>query len=328
VNQNVFHTTEIKTLFSDGAHVSLRLAVETFLRMELIGRSEQTRLWYRRKLYTMLDGLGDRPLADLMEADLLSYYASLAERMTRYGGDSTHPVCDGRLSTYTLHGHLRAMKRFYSWLHRKDILPVNLAAGLDLPRLPRSGRKGISEANLSAILEAAGDSPRDSALLLFLESTGVRRGGVESLCLDDLNLDNQEDRIRRRVSVREKGEKERTVIMSHKALEALSAWLMLRPEVDDDHVFLGSSPGQPWHALKADGISGIVARYKKRLGLRGPCSPHQWRHRWARHRLHKGMELSQVSQLLGHEDVAITVKFYGQFTVDQLQEAYDRYSDE
>ena len=207
-------------------------------------------------------------------------------------------------------------------------MPVDISADLTMPKLPRQGRKGISEANLTAILEAAKGSLRDYALLRFLESTGVRRGGIEDLRLSDLDLDNPDERLRRRATVREKGEKERTVIMSREALRALLVWLEARPDVPYDHVFLGHSPGQPWHDLSVEGISGILSRYPRRLGIVGACSPHQWRHRWAHHRLHKGMELSQVSQLLGHEDVAITVRFYGQFTVDQLQEAYDRYSDD
>lgn len=319
----------IRTVFAgEAVQVTLGAAVEVFLRAEMIGLSPETAIWYRRRLEALVFAFGPgRLLVDLMEADLVEYYARLHERDMLYEG-SSHPDQAGSLSPYTLHGHLRAIKRLFKWLFRKGILPVDIAVDLTMPRLPRQGRKGISEANLAAILDAAREDPRDYALLRFLESTGVRRGGIEDLRLGDLNLDSGDERIRRRATVREKGEKERTVIMSRESLQSLQAWLAVRPDVTYDQVFLGHSPGQPWHGLSAEGISGIIARYVRRLGLQGACSPHQWRHRWARHRLHKGMELSQVSQLLGHSDVSVTVKFYGQFTVDQLQEAYDRYEDE
>lgn len=304
----------IRNLFNgDGAQVSLGESIGAFLRIEMIGKSPETASWYRDRLTGLADTLGiDRPLGDIQEADLLTWYAGLSERHQK-------------LSTYTLHGHVRACKRFCKWLYKRGILTVDLGGSLDLPRLPRQGRKGISEGNLRAILDAAQDNPRDYALLRFMESTGVRRGGVEHLLLTDLNLDTDDARLRRRATVREKGDKERTVLMTPGALSALEAYLAERPEIDDPHVFLGQSPGQAWHGLSDEGVSAIVRRYKERLGLVGACSPHQWRHRWARRNLQRGMDLSQVSQLLGHEDVAITVKFYGQFTADQLQDAYDRY---
>lgn len=299
--------------------------VGAFLRLELAGKSGQTRLWYERRLAALGQWLGEgRPIGDVMEGEIGEYYAHLAGRKSLFG--KSRPAVEGGLSAFTLHGHVRAMRRFFRWCYKKAILPADLSLDLDLPKLPKQGRKGISEGNLRAILaEAKAFSARDYALLRFLESTGVRRGGIEGLVLSDLNLDQADERLRRRASVREKGEKERTVVMSREALGAVEIWLRERPAIDDGHVFLGHSPGQAWHPLSAQGISGIVARYKNRLGLRGPCSPHQWRHRFARNMLHRGMELAQVSQLLGHEDVSITVRFYGQFDIDQLQDAYDRY---
>ena len=296
-------------------------AIEAFLRLEMAGLSAQTAHWYRVRLEALGEWLGPgRALSTVLEMELDEYRAALAGRARKDRRKLP------RISAFTLHGHVRAVKRLFRWLYQRDVLPADLGRDLKLPKLPRQGRKGISEGNLAAILSAAQEgSIRDYALLRFLESTGVRRGGIEGLLLSDLDVDLEDERLRRRATVREKGEKSRTVIMSREALRALLAWLEIRPEIEDQHVFLGRSPGQAWHALSAGGISGIVSRYKKRLGLRGDCSPHQWRHRWARHHLHQGMELSQVSQLLGHEDVGITVRFYGQFTMDQLQESYDRF---
>ena len=143
--------------------------------------------------------------------------------------------------------------------------------------------------------------------------------------LSDLNLDSDNERIRRRVTVREKGDKERVVVMTAGALAALLAYLEVRPPCSDEHVFLGQAPGRPWKPITEVGISEILRRYKVRLGISGKTSPHQWRHRWCRKRLQDGMGLKQVSQLAGHEDIAVTAMFYGGFSIDELQDSYDKH---
>ena len=306
---------------------TLDQALQTFLYVGVGGKSSETARWYRTKLSDLVNALGsETPIISVMEADLLDWFTSLELRSSRWGNNSSHPRVEGKLSSETLHGSVRACKFFFKWLFEHKVITENPAEHLSLPKIPRRGKSGISEANLKAILEAAQSNIRDYAVLRFLESTGCRRGGVANLLLEDLNLDAADQRIRRRATVREKGDKERTVVMTSTALTALIAWLEIRPAISDEHVFLGQSNGGEWKPFQEVGISEMVERYKLRLGLKGKCSPHEWRHRWARKRLLDGMELSQVSQLLGHEDVSVTVRFYGQFTLDQLQAAYDKFA--
>ena len=306
---------------------TLDQALQTFLYIGVGGKSSVTARWYRTKLSDLVNALGSGiPIVSVMEADLLDWFTGLELRSSRWGNDSSHPRTEGKLSAETLHGYVRACKFFFKWLFEHKVIGENPAEHLALPKIPRRGKSGISEANLKAILEGARENLRDYAVLRFLESTGCRRGGVANLLLSDLNLDAADQRIRRRATVREKGDKERTVVMTPAGLAALQAWLEIRPTIDDEHVFLGQTNGGDWRPFAEAGISEMMGRYKLRLGLKGKCSPHQWRHRWARKRLMEGMELSQVSQLLGHEDVSVTVRFYGQFTLDQLQDAYDKFA--
>lgn len=306
---------------------TLDQALQTFLFVGVGGKSDETAGWYRKKLTALVGALGPEiPIVSVMEADLLDWYAGLERRTSKWGSGSSHPPIEGKLSAETLHGYVRACRFFFKWLFERKVISENPAEHLPLPKVPRRGKSGISEANLLAILEAARSNVRDFAVLRFLEATGCRRGGVASLLLSDLNLDAADKRIRRRATVREKGDKERTVVMTEAALKAIQAWLEIRVCIADDHVFLGQVNGGDWKPLQEAGISEMVDRYKLRLGLKGKCSPHEWRHRWARKMLLDGMELSQVSQLLGHEDVSVTVRFYGQFTLDQLQAAYDRFT--
>lgn len=319
----------LQTLFTVGAtEVSLLAAVDAFLVAECGGLSPLTQAWYHKRLYPMAESLGkDRPLASIMETDLIQWYSDLANRQERYVTGNSRPTIQGGLSKDTLHGYVRACRRFFKWIFKKGILAVDVSADLKLPRLPRRGRRGIGDIYAKMILDAAKDNPRDYALVRFLETSGARRAGAAGLLLSDLSL-NADDRIRRRVVIREKFDKERPVILTPGAFEALRAWLKVRPAVHDEHVFLGRQPGRDWMPLTVGGISAILRRYKTKLGIQGSCSPHQWRHRWCRVMLQRGMPLALVSQLAGHETVAITAEFYGRFEISKLQESFDRFATE
>lgn len=287
-------------------HVTVLNAVSTFLKVAMQGKAEPTKLWYRCRLSLLGRFLGEtRLLFDVMESDLIDWRESIEHQ---------------GLAPDTLHGYIRAARRLFRWLYKRGMLPADISQDVPLPRLPRRGRSGISDHHASLILEAAKCwSLRDYAMLLVFASTNARRGGVRELRMSDLDLSAPEPYCRR-LQVFEKGLKERTVVMDDETLSALRAWVAVRPS-GSEHVFV-TAKGKP---LKVDSVSEVIDRYKSRLGIKGRCSPHEWRHRWFRRVLSNKMPLTQAAQLGGHENVQVTYRYYGQFAVDELQESYDRY---
>ena len=288
------------------SEITILLAIATFQRIAMQGLSPETKRWYRCRLSLIAEALGEtRRLCDIMEIDLIR----LREKWEKQN-----------LSIHTLHGYIRALRRLFHWLHQRGIVTVDLVKDIPLPKLPKHGRRGISDEHARQILEAAKQwSVRDYAILLVFASTSARRGGVAGLKLADLRIREPEP-FCRQIQVIEKGGKQRTVIMDNETLRALCAWLDVRPQ-GSEYVFV-SDTGKP---LQVNSISEIIDRYKQRLRIVGPCSPHQWRHRWFRRVLSNQMPLTQAAQLGGHKNTSITYQFYGQFAVSELQEAYDKY---
>ncbi len=285
--------------------ITLEMAIETFMQIETEELAEESRDWYKKRLTAFNTYMGrNRNIVSVLEIDLFSYTKLLKEK---------------KLSPHTRHGHIRILKRFFKFLDRRNILPVDISKDLKAPKLPKKAKKGINEKNVSLILEAARKNPRDYALLNFLESTSARRGGIANLKLSNMNLDAPEPYCRR-VIIHEKGDKDRTVIMSKETFKALKNYLKIR-ESNSDFVFVDKN-GKP---LTVWGITEILERYKRRLKIQEPCSPHQWRHRWCRKRIQEHMPLKQVSQLAGHASIQVTADFYGTFADDELAEAFDRY---
>lgn len=325
---------------------TLSNALETFERLELMvkERSPLTMRWYHERLEQMCAFLGaGRSPSVILDVDLLDWLASLRERGTRYGGTSSRPQEAGRLSPFTIRGYVRAARRFWRWLHKKGFIESNPALELPMPSKPKIAKRGIADADQRAMIEAAMPDAhipekrvsergrltmlRDYAILTFLSSTGCRLGGLAHLTLDDLRLDDADERLRKRAYVVEKGSKGRYVFLNQETQDALAEWLRVRPECPDHQVFIGCANGQTnWHALHEGGLYEIVRKYADQVGVKAKdslWSPHQWRHRFGRRWLENGGDLSRLSQLMGHSNSQITSEHYGQLEIDVLQDGYD-----
>lgn len=286
-------------------------ALDSFLLSYRGSKSPQTITWYERRLSALAAFLGDVDITTISVQQLREWRVALCARDVRYGehpsGRSPEP---GGLSAYTLHGYVRAARHWFKWLVAEGVITANPAERLELPKLPRGQVKGISQVDLKAILEAAADSPRDLALAWFLYSTAARVGGVVNLRFADLDLEHG------RARVREKGLKSRSVPLVPEAIKAMRAWLDVRPDVDNDYVFVGERG-----PLKPSGVYQVMKRLAKRAGVTKGWNPHNWRHRRARDLLKAKVPLGIVSQVLGHSDVGVTSNIYGQLSEDDLIEA-------
>jgi site-specific recombinase XerD len=162
--------------------IPIAAAIQTFVRLELKAqkRSPETVRWYECRLSRLAAWLGaDRPLVDVMEIEMEEYMATLAERITRYGGDSPRPEVIGPLSVHTLRGHARAIRHLCHWLCKKKIALVDLAAELPIPQEPKIARKGIEETHRRMMIEHAARPLSALPLSQVLAMGGVGGGSGE-----------------------------------------------------------------------------------------------------------------------------------------------------
>lgn len=281
-------------------------------------RSVHTIAWYRHALASLGEYLGDRPVTQIETRDLRKWRTRLANRTTRWDDHPTRPSKDGNLSPWTLHDHVRAVRRFFSWLEEEGMIEVSPAKRLELPPLPDEPPKGISTPNIQKMLHAAEEQPRDYAMLLFLADTGARVCGVAGLTWEDVVLSQGH------ATVREKGRggkhKARTVYFGEQTMKALAR--QREQTGGEGPVFLG----QRGRALTEFGIYQALERIARCAKIKGRWNPHAFRHGFAREMLKRGANLAQVSQLLGHRDASITVRFYARFADQELRDAHARYS--
>ncbi len=229
-----------------------------------------------------------------------------------------------RLSWSTQRERIGALRDWFRWLTRQNILLHNPASELELPRperrLPVAGLTREELARLLAVPDLADPlGVRDRAMLEVFYATGLRRAELCRLECPDVNPE------RGTVTVRQgKGNRDRVVPLGGRA----AAWV--RRYADEVRPRLVLDVRTPTLFLTAYGagfnpdvVSGMVSAWMTRAGLEKRGSCHLLRHTCATHMLEGGADIRFIQQLLGHAKLETTA-IYTEVTIRQLLEVHAR----
>jgi len=220
---------------------------------------------------------------------------------------------------------LAALRTFFTFLVRREVLPHNLAALAPTPKLENPLPKFLTIDEVFHLLEqTAGQKVldlRDRAILELFYSSGIRVAELVGLNLEDLDLPQHLARVRG------KGGKERLVMVGSQAFASLSLYLQVRrelltpdsPESGREAVFLNYRGGR----LTTRSVARLVEKWALKAGLGQPLSPHGLRHTFATHLLEGKADLRAVQEMLGHAQLSTTQK-YLHVNLDYLMEVYDK----
>ena len=143
-------------------------------------------------------------------------------------------------------------------------------------------------------------NPRDRAVMALLAKTGIRRGELVAIDVDDIDWAKQSITLKRK-----RKRSNRTVYFDHECGNALRRWLKWRQPIDDEETALFIN--EQGTRLGRNGIEGIVNRCAARVGLHDPksrlkkdrFSPHCFRHWFTTVLLDAGMPREYVQELRG-----------------------------
>ncbi|MBQ9462419.1 MAG: tyrosine recombinase XerD [Bacteroidales bacterium] len=199
---------------------------------------------------------------------------------------------------------LSALRSYFDFLILEGERKDNPCDKLDAPKLGRYLPAVLSVEEVTAIIEGVpcnkpGDL-RDRALLEVLYGCGLR---VSEACgLQISHLYRKEGFVR----IVGKGNKERLVPIGTPAIEAIDAWLSVRPEPSSpefsDLIFLNLRGGR----LSRVSAFKMVKDRALQAGIRKEISPHTFRHSFATHMVENGADLRIVQEMLGHESILTT----------------------
>ena len=225
------------------------------------------------------------------------------------------------LSKRSLALHLSAIRSFYRYLCREDVLEVDPTAGVSALKQEKRLPKFLYYDEVTALLDAPDDSlagKRDKAILEVLYGGGLRVSELVGLNVGSL------DRGIGYARVFGKGAKERLCPLGRAAFVAIDDYLAERrrlgiPSGDGEALFLNLRGGR----LTRRGVADIIDKYVKLTAQKKKISPHVFRHSFATHLLENGADLRSVQELLGHENIS-TTQIYTHVSRAHIKEVYDR----
>ncbi|MDP2783888.1 MAG: site-specific tyrosine recombinase XerD, partial [Sulfurimicrobium sp.] len=242
------------------------------------GLARNTLESYRRDLSQFAAWLERQHHTDLLQAGLPEILDYLAYQFAQHAKART----TSRL--------LSSLRRFYRYQLRQGKVESDPTLRVEMPKLPRSLPKSLSEADVESLLDApdsaVGLGLRDRAMLETLYATGLRVSELVTLPLQGLNLEMGV------VRVMGKGSKERLVPLGDEAVNWLKQYLSeARSGLLGGRVSNAVFVTQRGQAMTRQAFWYLIKRYAARAGLTNTLSPHTLRHAFATHLLNHGADL-------------------------------------
>lgn len=214
---------------------------------------------------------------------------------------------------------LSGLKAFYRYLLMEAIIDKDPTLLLEGPKLGRKLPEVLSVEEIDRMMAGIDlskpEGQRNKAMLEVLYSCGLRVSELVGLRIS--HIFRAEGFIR----IIGKGDKERLVPVSQKALKEIDLYLpdrnslVIRPG-QEDILFLNRRGGMLTRVM----IFTIVRELAKVAGIRKSVSPHTFRHSFATHLVEGGADLRAVQEMLGHESI-ITTEIYTHLDREYLRDA-------
>ncbi len=227
---------------------------------------------------------------------------------------------------------LSAIRSFYKYLHRNEVVDANPARAVGAPRLEKYLPGYLDRAQIDLLFQMAearameGDftAVRNLAILELFYSTGMRLSELQGLAMGDLDLVSQQ------AKVRGKGRKERIVPVGDHAVLALRNYEGKRDDLLRNRRGAGAGVERGAYFLSRTGkrigvrmVQKVVAGFLDQIDEDAGLSVHSLRHTFATHLLDAGADLRAVQELLGHASIS-TTQIYTHTSVERLKQVYQK----
>jgi len=228
---------------------------------------------------------------------------------------------DRGLSRNSIRLKTSALKSFFKYLYKKNLIKINPARLLSIPKkeklLPNFLTPNEIEILLNKIDKTNPDGARDYLLIQLIYGSGLRISEALNLLINDIDKNSMA------VKVLGKGNKERIVPVGIHTISALENYLkyrqMLCKDPGNQYLFIGHNGKQLTYSIAYKHIHNLM------MGITDAeqKSPHILRHTFATQLINNGADIRSVGEMLGHSSLSST-QIYTHLSIEKLKQTYDQ----
>lgn len=241
-----------------------------------------------------------KPLEQINANDIRVYLYQLQQRR--------------KISNHSLDGKRLVINTFLEWCKNENYISRNPCKQINPIKFEEKPREPLTDIELELVRYAC-KSCRDRAIIELLYSTGCRVSEMVNLNKSDIDFDSGE------VHLFGKGSKHRISYINAKAEVALKKYLSTRKDTDNALIV---SERKPHKRLSKTGIERAVRIIGERSKIGRNLYPHLLRHTTASDALNRGMNVTEVQKILGHEKLDTTM-IYAKISQENVRYSHRKY---
>ncbi len=255
------------------------------------GRSEATVIAYAKDIEQILKFFSQHGIGSIENTtieDLEKYKANLEEN---------------NYTPKSISRKINSTRTFYRFLSDKSLLKDNPAEKLAHPKFETKPPRVLTELEYRALRDVSRIDVRLYSIVEILLQTGIRIGELANLALEDIrksktgNIDY--------LYIKSAGSHPaRKVPLNKSAKKAIDEYLVVRPETEDDTLFVTKN-GRP---LLVRNIRTAIDKAFEKAGIKN-AKVNDLRNTFIAHHLSNGVSLVTVSKLVGHKRLSTTEKY-------------------
>lgn len=188
---------------------------------------------------------------------------------------------------------------------------------------PGSHRRLLSVEEMAMLINSI-LNPRDKAIVTLLAKTGIRRGELIDIDLDDINW------VKQNIRLKPKPKRSNTLVFfDDECAQVLKRWRRARINYAIKPECRALFVGEHGERLKRHGAYSAVTKHAEKVGLHNPDSkkmqdhftPHCCRHWFTTHLRRNGLEREFLKELRG-DSRGEAVDIYDHIDIKELKRAY------